>query len=133
MFLGLTILLVLLAWTLGNTIKRSTNPSPLDAFAGRLVHSISVSRIWKLLHSSLRSSLLRAIDPLRHIELQSVLTTTLPLRNVVGQVATTSHLTDRSAWHIGRTSVGIIRQPSLTQDSFNLYCRSLLRLRGAIG
>ena len=135
MLLGLTILLVLLAWTLGNTISRSTNRSTLDAPTGRLLHRIPVSRAVWYVRSSLPTLLSFAIELLRRIELQTVLASPSPLRDVVvGSVAKTGHLPDCCALLIGRNSVGLTRHPSLTAgDSSNSNRRSLLRPRCDVG
>ena len=135
MLLGLTILLVLLAWTLGNTIARSTSLSTLDANTSRSPYRISVLRIVGCLHARLTTDLSWAFELLRRIGLQTVLVTSSPQGDVVAAtVATTGPLSVCCALLIGRTSVGSNRYPSITaRDSYQSACRLLIRARGKCG
>ena len=135
MLLGLTILLVLLAWTLGNTIARSTNRSPLEAHTSRLLHRKSVSRFACCMRSSLTNSRPYVIEMLRRLELQPALATASPPGDfAVTPVATTCRSSDCCALHIGRTSVGFRGLLNLSaRDSYNSYRCSLPRSRGAEG
>jgi len=125
MLLGLTILLVLLAWTLGNTIARSTNQSTLDAYTGRSLHRLSVSRVARCLRSRLPTQPSCALELLRRFELQSDLAPPLPQGDVAATtVAKTGHLSECRALLIGRISVGFSRHPSFTaRDSYRLTRR----------
>jgi hypothetical protein len=135
MLLGLTILLVLLAWTLGNTIVRSTGRSTLDAHTVRSQRNSFVLRAVMYLRSSRPKQMSCAIELLRHIDLQPAFATSLPLGDaVVDAVATTGSFSESSAALIGRTLVGYSRYPSFTaRDGFESTRHSLLRLRGMFG
>ncbi len=115
MLLGLTILLVLLAWTLGNTISRSTNRPMLDAPAGHLLHRKTVLQVAWWARSSFTSSVSYAIGLLRHIEMQPELASPARQRNgSVETAALTGHFSDCCALLIGRNSDGFGQHPSLT-------------------
>jgi hypothetical protein len=135
MLLGLTILLVLLAWTLGNTITQSTNRSSLVTHFGRSLHKLSVSRPVRNLSSSLKRCMSSVNEVLSRIELQPALATLSPMGDIfAGQVVTTGHSSDCCALLIGRTSVGPNRHRSLTaRNAFSTYCLLMLRLRGTAG
>jgi hypothetical protein len=135
MLLGLTILLVLLAWTLGNTIARSTKSLTLDAHSDRSLHNSFVLRIARRLHSKRLSQLSCALELLRHTQLQTAIATPSPQSDVVAAaIAKTSPFSESSASLIGRTLVGIGRYLGLAaRDSFKSTRRSLLRTRGEVG
>ncbi|MDX1929671.1 MAG: hypothetical protein SFV81_24305 [Pirellulaceae bacterium] len=135
MLLGLTILLVLLAWTLGNTIVRSTDRSTLDAHTVRSQRNSFVLRAVMYLRSKRSTKMSCAIEMLRHLDLQPALATSLPLGDVVVPVvATTSSFSESSAALIGRNLVGYSRHPSFTaRDGFESTRHSLLHLRGMFG
>lgn len=132
MLLGLTILLVLLAWTLGNTIARSTDDSALDAFTDRMGHRLSVSQFVRYLYSRLPLSC--AIGLLCRIELQAASATASPQGDVATAVASAGLFSERCALLIGRTSVGAFRHLSFApRDTYESNRRSLLRTRGLRG
>lgn len=133
MLLGLTILLVLLAWTLGNTIARSTDQSTLETYTGRSLHIML--RVARCLYSKLSVQLSCAIALLRHFEVQPVLATQSPSGDAVAfTVAMTGQCSECGALLIGRNFVGLGRYRSYTaRDMNNSNRRPLLRVRGDVG
>ncbi len=135
MLLGLTILLVLLAWTLGNTISRSTNSSTLDARTGRSLHSQFVLRVARYLRSKLPTKRSYALELLRRIELQTVLATPSLQNDVAARtVAKTGPFSECCALLIGRTSVGVRHHRRITaRDSYESDRRLQIRTCGYCG
>lgn len=106
MLLGLTILLVLLAWTLGNTITRWTNTSSLEPHALQTSSRRAASGLLVVCRSSLSCWLAAAIALLRRIQLQFALALASPRGDRrAWQVATTSHLSESFTSLIGRNFV----------------------------
>ena len=85
MLLGLIILLVLLAWTLGNTITRSTHLSELEMRSRNPLRSFAAGRMFELpFHWSKVFS--RALDWLSRFGLQDLLALKSPEGALYGQL-----------------------------------------------
>jgi len=106
MLLGLTILLVLLAWTLGNTITRSTNTSSLESRTHQTFSRRAASGLLGVWHSSHSCWLAWVIALLRRIESQVALALASPRSDQIAlQIATTSRPSERFTSLIGRNFV----------------------------
>ncbi len=110
MLLGLTILLVLLAWTLGNTITRSTNTSSLESQTQQTSSLKAASGLLEVCHSSPACWLAWAIALLRRIESQVATALASPHGDpnalwIASQIATTSQSSESFTSLIGRNFV----------------------------